>query len=171
MRTNTGMAALLKTVELYAREEDVPDQFRVVVEAGWITDGDAHLLTALKSGYSGASRTEFADAVHFEATANGRGMTDYDLPDSGPERLAALLRRSLGYACTVLLTVPPSRPWPTLAYISLSEGGLDDNVLTSHVTFCSHRPDVPPYVGDVESYEQGALMELSQEDAATLLRK
>ncbi|MFF4277050.1 hypothetical protein [Streptomyces sp. NPDC001536] len=165
------MAALLKTVELHAREEDAPDQFRVVVKAGWVTDGDAHLLTALKSGYSGAGRTEFADAVHFEAAVNGRGMMDHDLPTSGPERLTALLRRSLGYACTALRSVPPGRPWPTLAYISLSAGGLDDDVLTAHVTFCSDRPDVPPYVADVESYEQEALMELSQEDAAALLRK
>jgi hypothetical protein len=30
---------------------------------------------------------------------------------------------------------------------------------------------MPPYWGDLESYEEEALIELSQEDAATLLRK
>lgn len=165
------MSELLGTVEPHAREEDVPDQFRAVTHAGWTVDGDAQLLSALQSGYSGSGRAQFEDAVHYEATVNGRGMTDYDLPASGPERLAALLRRSLGYACTALLTVPPGSPWPTLAYISLSGGGLHDASLTAHVTFCSRRPDVPPYLGDLESYEEEALIELSQEDAATLLRK
>ncbi|MEU5892815.1 hypothetical protein ABZ835_39145 [Streptomyces sp. NPDC047461] len=149
----------------------MPDQFRAVTHAGWTMDGGAQLLSALRSGYSGSGRARFEDVVHYEATVNGRGMTDYDLPVSGPERLAALLRRSLGYACTALLTVPPGRPWPTLAYISLSGGGLHDASLTAHVTFCSRRPDVPPYLGDLESYEEEALMELSQEDAAALLRK
>lgn len=165
------MAELLRTVEPHAREKDVPDQFRAVTQAGWTMDGDAQLLSALRSGYSGAGRAQFEDVVHYEATVNGRGMTDYDLPVSGPERFAALQRRSLGYACTALLTLPPGTPWPTLAYISLSGEGPNDAFLTAHVAFCSHRPDVPPYVGDLESYEKEALIELSQEDAASLLRK
>ncbi|MDQ0599797.1 hypothetical protein QF037_004142 [Streptomyces canus] len=165
------MSGLLGAVKPHAREEDVPHQFRAVAHAGWTVDDGAQLLTALKSGYSGAGRTEFEDVVHYEATVNGRGMMDYDLPDSGSERLGTLLRRSLGYACTALLAVPPSSQWPVLAYISLSEGGSNDDLLTAHVTFCSRRPDVPPYVDDVESYVHEALMEISQEDAAALLRK
>lgn len=149
----------------------MPDQFRAVVRGGWLLDGDAQLLAVLHSGYSGGGRQEFPDVIHYEATVNGRGMMDYDLPDSGPGRRESLLRRSLAYACTALLAVPASQPWPTLAYVSLSEGGLEDDLLTAHVTFCSQRPGVPPYVSDVNSYRQEALLEISQDDAAIILSK
>lgn len=132
-------------------------------------DGEAQLLTALHSGYSGGGRQEFEDVIHYEATVNGRGMMDYDLPRSGPERRDTLLRRSLGYACTALQAVPEGQKWPILGYVSLSEGGLEDNILTAHVTFCSQRPELSPHVGDVDSYTHEALLELSQEDAAVML--
>lgn len=163
------MSQFLEAVQPRARDEDVPDAFRSIVRAGWTTDGDAQLLAALRSGYSGGGRTEFDDAIHYEATVNGRGMMDYDLPTSGPERLEELLRRSLGYVCTGLLAVPPTLPWPMLGYVSLAAGGLEDDVLTAHVTFCSRRPDQLPYVGDVDAYTHEALLEVSQEEAVTLL--
>ncbi|MES5823849.1 hypothetical protein [Streptomyces sp. RG80] len=171
MRTNAQMSEFLRAVEIRVREEDMPDQFRAVVEAGWTLEEEARLLRALYSGYSGVGRAEFDDVVHFEAVVNGRGMMDYDLPDAGSERLGPLLRRSLGYACTALLSVPSDGLWPVLGYISLSEGGLNDDMLTAHVTFCSQRPDLPPYVPDVESHKQGALMEISERDAADLLKR
>ncbi|WP_371669418.1 hypothetical protein OG985_18175 [Streptomyces sp. NBC_00289] len=108
------MDRLLGPVAPHASEEDVPDAFRAVVRAGWTMDGDAQLLTALRSGYSGGGRAEFHDVIHHEATVNGRGMMDHDLPASGPARLETLLRRSLGYACTGLLAVPPKMSWPML---------------------------------------------------------
>ncbi|MFJ8195412.1 hypothetical protein [Streptomyces sp. NPDC096152] len=96
-------------------------------------------------------------------------MIDYDLPKSGAERTEVLLRRSLGYACMALVAAPGNQQWPVLAYISLSEGGLEDDFLTSNVTFCSDRPDLPRYVDDVESYTQEALLELSAADATMML--
>ncbi|MEV5531429.1 hypothetical protein [Streptomyces prunicolor] len=164
------MSEFLETVERIAQEEDVPDSFRAIVRAGWTTEGDAQLLTAPFSGFSGTPLTEFDEAIHYEATVNGRGMMDYDLPESGPERLKTLLRRSLGYACTALLAAPESHLRPVLGYISLSEGGLEDNLLTAHVTFCSARPGLPRYVDDMDSYKHEALLEVSQDDTKALSR-
>ncbi|WP_369391218.1 hypothetical protein AB5J72_28910 [Streptomyces sp. CG1] len=166
---NARMSGLLGGVEPRAREEDVPDQFRAVVHGGWTTDGEAQLLTVLHSGYSGGGRQEFEDVIHYEATVNGRGMMDYDLPPSGPERIEALLRRSISYACSALRAVPDGQKWPILGYVSVSEGGLEDNILTAHVTFCSERPDLPRHVGEMASYAHEALLEISQEDAAAIL--
>ncbi|MET7730913.1 hypothetical protein ABZT02_06055 [Streptomyces sp. NPDC005402] len=165
------MSDVLDGVELCVREECVPDQFRAVVQGGWTVENGAHVLTALYSNYSGAVQSEFGDVVHFEATVNGRGMMDYDLPDSGPERLKSLLDRSLAYACTALLAAPVSGPWPVLGYISLSEGGIDDNLLTAHVTFCTRRVGLPPFVQDMDSYTHEALMEISQRDAPAMLAR
>lgn len=168
---NARMFELLGTAEPHAREEDAPEPFQAIARGGWTIDGDAHLLTALRSGYSGAGRMDFQDVIHYEATVNGCGMTDYDLPDSGAERRETLLRRSLGYACAALRAVPEGQKWPVLGYVSLSEGGLEDNLLTARVTFCSAHPDLPPYVNDVDSYTQEALLEIAQEDAAAMLAK
>ncbi|MFD4557094.1 hypothetical protein ACFWP5_22720 [Streptomyces sp. NPDC058469] len=165
------MSEFFKAVEHIVQEEDVPDPFRAIVRAGWTSEGDAQLLTALFSGYSGTPLTEFDDVIHYEATVNGRGMTDYDLPESDPERDKTLLRRSLGYACIALLAVPVSHPWPMFGYVSLSEGGLEGDLLTAHVTFSSERPGLPRYVDDMDSYKHEALLEVSQDDAKALLRK
>jgi len=171
MRMNARMSEFFEAVEHIAQEEDVPDPFRAIIRAGWVAEGDAQLLTALFSGYSGTPLTEFDDVIHYEATVNGRGMMDYDLPESGPERRKTLLRRCLGYTCTALLAVPESHLWPVSGYISLSEGGLEDDLLTAHVTFCSARPGLPRYVDDMESYKHEALLEVSQDDAKALLKK
>ncbi|MGQ4433584.1 MULTISPECIES: hypothetical protein [unclassified Streptomyces] len=165
------MSEFFGAVEHIAREEDVPDPFRAIVRAGWTSEGDAQLLSALHSGYSGASLTEFGDVIHYEATVNGRGMMDYDIPESDPERQKTLLRRSLGYVCTALLAVPESHPWPMLGYVSLSEGGLADDLFTAHVTFSSERPGLPRYVDDVDSYQHEALLEITQDDAKALLKR
>ncbi|MEU5535288.1 hypothetical protein [Streptomyces sp. NPDC020362] len=145
---------------LPAREGDVPAPFRDVVRAGWVLDDGALVLAELRSGYVGAGRSGFTDVIHYEATVNGRGMTDYDLPRGGPERARTLLCRSVGYARPALAAVPQGCEWPVLAYVSLSEGGSTDDLLTAHVTFCTERPGVAPYVADLESCRE-ALMELS----------
>ncbi|MET7482554.1 hypothetical protein [Streptomyces sp. NPDC005538] len=164
------MSELIAETEARAKEEDVPDAYRAIVAAGWIVDGDARLLAALHSGYSGTGREEFQDVIHYEVTVNGRGMMDYDLPMAGPKRREMLVRRSLGYACTALLAVPKN--WPnTFGYVSLSGGETDDDMLTAHVTFCSEHADTPRYLNDLESYGQEALLEIPQTDAATLLAK
>ncbi|MFF9099609.1 hypothetical protein ACF1AU_03350 [Streptomyces rubrogriseus] len=164
------MSEVLAAVEPCVREEDVPEPFRAVVRAGWSVQDDAQVLTALHAGYSGFGQAEFGDSVHYEAAVNGRGMTDYDLPEAAPERLGMLLNRSLSYACMALLAVPSGRSWPVLGYVSLSYGGVEENLLTAHVTFCSQRPDLPSYVGDMSGYAEEALMEIAGEDVAGLFR-
>ncbi|MFF9128636.1 hypothetical protein [Streptomyces sp. NPDC014806] len=168
-RMNAWMSAHLGAGGIRVREEDVPEPFRLIVHEGWTVDGDAHLLTALRSGYHGTVRSEWRDVIPYEAAVNGRGMMDYDLPEAGRERLDALLRRSLGYACIALRAVPEEQKWPVLGYVSLSEGGLEGGLLTAHVTFCSERPDLPRYVDDVNAYSQEALLEISQQDVELLL--
>ncbi|WP_307176608.1 hypothetical protein [Streptomyces africanus] len=165
------MFELLGTAEPHARTEDAPEPFQAIADAGWTRDGDAHLLTALRSGYSGAGRMDFEDVIHYEATVNGRGMTDYDLPASGAERRGTLLRRCLGYACAALRAVPDRQTRSVVGYVSLSEGGLADNLLTARVTFCSVHPGLPRYLDDMDSYTQEALLEIEQEDAAAMLAK
>ncbi|WP_367323548.1 hypothetical protein [Streptomyces sp. HUAS ZL42] len=132
-------------------------------------ESGAHLLSALQSGYNGAALEDFADIVHFEATVNGRGMMDYDLPASGPERRDQLLRRSLAYACMALKATPEESAHPIQGYVSFSEGGLSDDSLTANITFCTSRPHVPPYVGDIRSYREEALLELTRDDAKKLM--
>jgi hypothetical protein len=114
---------------------------------------------------------DFEDVIHYEATVNGRSMTDYDLRDSGAERRETLLRRCLGYACAALRAVPKGQTRPVLGDVSLPEGGLEDNLVTARVTFCSVHPGLPRYVEDRDSYTQEALLEIDQEDAAAMLAK
>lgn len=169
MRMNARMSAYLGAAGTRWCEDDVPETFRKVVRAGWTTDGDAYILTALASGCHGTGHAGFQDVVHYEATVNGRGMTDYDLPAAGRARLDALLRRTLAYACAALRAVPGGGRWPMLGYVSLSEGGCDDTLLTAHVTFCSDRPHLPRHVSDLDAYRQEALLEISQADATAAL--
>lgn len=129
---------------------------------------DAYLLSVLPRGYHGPAVEEFKDIVHFEATVNGRAM-DYDLPAAGPERQDQLLRRSVAYACTVLQAVPAESEHAVLGYVSLSEGGLSYDTLTSHVAFCTRRPEVMPYVDQIQGYSEEALLELSRDDLDALL--
>ncbi|KQX49669.1 hypothetical protein ASE09_22535 [Streptomyces sp. Root66D1] len=50
------------------------------------------------------------------------------------------------------------------AYVSLSLGGLDDDLLTAQVTFCTPLPDTAPYIADLERVEDAAVAELSVGD-------
>jgi hypothetical protein len=153
------------------RVDDVPTVYRAIAEQGWFVDeSGACLLSALKAGHTGKRADAFEDVVHFEATVNGRGMMDFDLPASGPDRQRLLLRRSLAYACLALHIAPIDSPHPILGYVSLSEGGLSGNTLTANVTFCTSRPDLPPYVDDIDACSEEALLELSRADIVCLLK-
>ncbi|MGW7789560.1 hypothetical protein [Streptomyces tricolor] len=166
---NDRMRALVGAELPTIRPDDVPPAYLGIVEEGWIVAANgSHLLSALENGYSG-SVGEFPDIVHFEASVNGRAMMDYDLPAAGPDRQSRLLRRSLAYACLALQRVPEGSEHPVLGYISFSEGGLADDTLTSHVTFCTRRPGVLPYVDRIQDYAEEALMEISKDDAVKFL--
>jgi hypothetical protein len=167
---NDKMFALVGTELPQVHLDDVPAAYRAIAEEGWIVGRHgAYLLAALGEGYHGFSAAQFDDIVHLEASVNGRGMMDYDLPDSGPERLYPLLRRSIAYACLVLKLAPADDEHKILGYVSLSEGGMSDDVLTAHVTFCTRRSGVPPYINNVQDYAEESLLELCRDDAVRML--
>jgi hypothetical protein len=168
---NDRMIGLAGTELPAFRSDDVPTAYRAIVEEGWTADGNgAYLLSALQAGYRGSAADDFEDIVHFEATVNGRGVMDYDLPPSGPQRQNILLRRSVSYACLALQAAPAESSHPIMGYISLSEGGLADDILTAHVTFCTRRPDALQYVDNIQDYSEEALIELSRDDALKALK-
>ncbi|MFD9218794.1 hypothetical protein ACFWDI_01885 [Streptomyces sp. NPDC060064] len=162
------MADLLRRVDIsHLGEGDIPEQFLDVATEGWTTSaGGARVLSALASASSG----KFFDVVQEEYSVNGRGMIDYDLPVSGNEREETLLRRCLAY-CFACLDKASEQLGSNsvMAYVSISAGGLDEEILTANVTFCGDHPGFPPYVEDIESYREEALIELVPGDYVHLL--
>ncbi|MFF9196621.1 hypothetical protein ACF09L_15570 [Streptomyces sp. NPDC014779] len=144
---------------------DIPPMFQEVVERGWsVTGSGARVLTDLLPDPAGPHFDRLAE----ETTVNGRGMTDYDLPTepaAADERATVLLRRCLAYADACLRTAQEHFGDDEVrAYVSLSLGGLDDDLLTAQVTFCTPLPDAPPYIADLEQVRDAAVAELSVSD-------
>ncbi|MEU0372104.1 hypothetical protein ABZ070_17930 [Streptomyces sp. NPDC006283] len=164
MRSNQQMADLLADADLTGLSvRDIPPMFREVVERGWsLTGSGARVLTDLRPD---EDRSYF-DRLAEETTVNGRGMTDWDLPaGAGKDRAEVLLRRSLAYIGACLRSAEKEfGDQQVLAYLSLSLGGTDDDLLTAHVTFCTPRPDTPPYVADLEQVRDAAVAEIAVED-------
>ncbi|MCZ0983027.1 hypothetical protein O1L60_39795 [Streptomyces diastatochromogenes] len=156
---------------------DVPPMFQEVVERGWsVTGSGARVLTDLRPDDPAGS---YFDRLAEETTVNGRGMTDYDLPTdptdpassstaaaaAANERTNVLLRRCLAYTAACLRTARDHFGDDHVrAYVSLSLGGLDDDLLTAHVTFCTPLPDTPPYLPGLEQVRHAAVAELSIRD-------
>ena len=169
MKCNAKMLDILRSVDLTGMsEKDVPFPFQGILREGWCTtENGARVLRTLWQGYNGRI-SEFSDIVHFEVFINGRGMTDYDLPEQESERIPPLLRRSVAYACAGLRNSQRDSEVQMKSYISLSLGGLDDRTLTAHVTFCGEHAGVPPYIDDVHAFQSEALMEVSPGDCESL---
>ncbi|MGW7466619.1 hypothetical protein ACWGJT_18395 [Streptomyces xantholiticus] len=164
MRSNQQMANLLADADVTGLSaRDIPPMFREVAERGWtVTQSGARVLTDLRPG---EGRSYF-DRLAEETTVNGRGMTDYDLlADAAGKRTNMLLRRSLAYIAACLRAAEQEfGDRQVLAYLSLSLGGTDDDLLTAHVTFCRPLPDTPPYIADLEQVRDIAVAEISVED-------
>ncbi|MFI1657313.1 hypothetical protein ACH4ZU_20740 [Streptomyces sp. NPDC020472] len=166
MRTNQWMRKLLTDADLTGlSSSDVPPMFQEVVERGWsVTGSGARVLTDLRPDPAGS----YFDRLAEETTVNGRGMTDYDLPTepaAADERTNVLLRRCLAYAADCLRAARDHFGDDRVrAYVSLSLGGLDDDLLTAQVTFCTPLPDTPPYIADLERVRDAAVAELSVHD-------
>ncbi|MFJ5274054.1 hypothetical protein [Streptomyces sp. NPDC088358] len=163
MRMNRMMAAMMQRTDVTRLSgTDIPSPFRDVAGRGWTVGSEgAVLLTELAGGTVGS----FFDVVQEETSVNGRGMTDHDLPDSGHDREEQLLRRCLAYSFGCLESAAGQFGERSVsAYVSLSAGGLDDDTLTANVTFSMRRPDIAPYVADIESHVDEALLEIQLGD-------
>ncbi|WP_393084858.1 hypothetical protein [Streptomyces sp. LN704] len=163
MRMNRMMAAMMQRTDVTRLSEpDIPPPFRDIAGRGWTMGSEgAVLLTELAEGTVGS----FFDVIQEETSVNGRGMTDYDLPESGHDREERLLRRCLAYSFACLESAAGQFGENSVsAYVSLSMGGLDDDVLTANVTFSSRHPGLAPYVEDIESYANEALLEIRRGD-------
>ncbi|MFF9849421.1 hypothetical protein [Streptomyces litmocidini] len=144
---------------------DIPPMFQEVVERGWsVTGSGARVLTGLRPDTAGS----WFDRLAEETTINGRGMTDHDLstePAATDVRANVLLRRCLAYAAGCLRAARDHFGDDEVrAYVSLSLGGLDDDLLTARVTFCTPLPDTAPYIADLERVQDAAVAELSVRD-------
>ncbi|PWK74619.1 hypothetical protein BCL76_101353 [Streptomyces sp. CG 926] len=163
MKTNEKMARMLAE---YPAEEltdrDVPPMFREVAAEGWsYTPNGARVLFGLVPEFT----SSYFDVLQEETSINGRGMIDHDLPPAESERTGPLLRRCLAYAFSCL--VEAERKFgdrEVRSYVILSMGGVDDDLLTATVTFCTHDPNVDPYIRDVEGVQDAAVAELTLDD-------
>lgn len=166
MRSNPRMRALLQetdTTGLSAR--DIPPLFREVAEHGWSTTAaGGRVLTGLRPE-SQKTAAVHSDRLAEEATVNGRGMTDYDLPAAPRERTPLLVRRCLAYVCACLGRAQEEfGDTRVKAYVSLSFADTDEALPTSYVTFCTPLPDVLPYISRLEDVADAAVAEISVED-------
>ncbi|MCX5175804.1 hypothetical protein [Streptomyces virginiae] len=163
MKRNDKMSRLLAEFpvgELTA--DDVPPMFREVAAEGWsYTPNGARVLSGLVPELT----RSYGDVLQEETSINGRGMTDHDLPAAESERSGPLLRRCLAYAFACL--VEAERRFgdqDVRAYLILSLGGANDDLLTATVTFCTHQPNAAPYVRDIENVQDAAVAELTSSD-------
>jgi hypothetical protein len=148
MVVNDKMRVLLERTDLdLVTRQDLPPGFGTVVDEGWVREPDgAWLLRALRRSYSGR-RSAFTDLTGYEAAVNGRGIPDYDLPASDPERADALIRRSYSFACAALgqldrVVNPPEMT----GFISVTKTATDDPVFVANVTFWARHDGEPPYI-------------------------
>ncbi|HET6356383.1 hypothetical protein [Streptomyces sp.] len=144
------------------KDEDTPPMFLEVKREGWsYTPNGARVLTGLIPDVA----APYFDVLQEETSINGRGMIDYDLPPTGPERTGTLLQRCLSYAFGALdMANKAFGDQKVRAYVSLSLGGGDDDTMTANVTFCTTDPNVAPYIRDLENVQNEAIIELSLDD-------
>ncbi|MFD9723621.1 hypothetical protein [Streptomyces sp. NPDC059072] len=143
-------------------DEDIPPSLRRVKEKGWsYTPNGSRVLTGLIP----KATPPYVEVLQEETWINGRGMPCHDLPRAESERTGPLLRRCFAYAFACL--VEAERRFgdqEVLAYVILSLGGLDDDLLTATVTFCTRDPNTKPYIFDIENVRDAAVAELTVSD-------
>jgi hypothetical protein len=163
MRINRKMIELLTEYPIDdLTEADIPPMFLEVVREGWsYTPNGARVLRGLLP----ISTASYGDLLQEETSINGRGMVDYDLPRNPAERNNILLRRCFAYAFSCLDRASEEfNDKDVRGYVSLSMGGVHDDVMTANVTFCTPNPNSPPYISNLESVSNEAIAELSVDD-------
>jgi hypothetical protein len=163
MRINQKMSRLLEEFPVSnLGDEDIPPIFLEVVNEGWsYTANGARVLTGLIPDVA----SSYFDLLQEETSINGRGMTDYDLPQTGSARTVTLLRRCFSYAFACLREAEKAfGDQGVRAYVSLSLGGVNEDMMTANVTFCTPHPSVPPYIRELERVQNEAVAELALGD-------
>lgn len=141
--------------------EAIPDMYREVLLGGWMQDEEgAWLLEYFRSRHH-ASRSMFVDVAGYEASVNGRGIPDVDLPDGGTLRAVTLSRRGYVFAQAALRKLGSIPGHPAMkAYILICSTGecSDSDRYTGTVTFASSRRGQAGYLDDVEEITDCAVL-------------
>ncbi|MET9374387.1 hypothetical protein ABZX98_09600 [Streptomyces sp. NPDC002992] len=110
-----------------------------VVDAGWVPDDGATLLSAFRESYVG-DRASFPSVGSYEVAVNGRGIPDLDVVGTGDEQIKILMRRGTAFAWDALYAASALQ-WapPLLARISAAPILMDPDTWTGYVTFFSSK--------------------------------
>ena len=167
MRFNAVFADLVGEVPPEVPGDDLPDMFRWAVAEGWTADErGAWLLRRFLATYSGSPEA-FSDVTGYEAAVNGRGIPDMDLTVSGNARAAALAKRGIAFARAALSRLNSEHPVhpPAVAYVSISDVDMDDEVLyVGNVTFVTAHEGEPPYLPDIDGITDNAVLAIYSEE-------
>jgi hypothetical protein len=173
MRSNAVFADLVGVVPSEAPGDDLPDLFRWAVAEGWTADErGAWLLRRFLATYSGSPEA-FRDLTGYEAAVNGRAIPDMDLTVSGKARAAALARRGVAFARAALSRLNAEHPDhpPAVAYVSINEVDMDDEVLyVGNVTFVTAHEGEPPYLRDIDGITDNAVLTIDSDECPTPAR-
>lgn len=167
MRVNSTMRDLMQGVDLdQLSSADIPSAFQSILEGGWVYD-DSGAWVLRRLADPGTHSHGLLDPVQREATINGRGMIDYDLPKETALRKPPLFRRSIAYACAGIDHALQSGPGRyATSYVSASHAAEGERTLTTNVTFCTMRGDRVPYVENMDEFREEGLMEITAPDLA-----
>ncbi|MFF4594456.1 hypothetical protein [Amycolatopsis sp. NPDC001319] len=146
------------------RQSDVVVELSGVVEQGWVTVDDAHLLEAWYQSYFG-NRGRFSAVIDYEAAVNGRGIPDLDLSGTGEPRVSRLLRSGVAFAWAALFRQNTDLPDVRMAaYVSAGPTLFDPEHFTGNVTFCTVPLGQPGYTDPMKLGEEDIVVALFSED-------
>jgi hypothetical protein len=144
MRYNAEFADLVDVAAL-ATADELPEQYRAVVDEGWTVDErGAWLLRGFLATYFGKAEA-FSDVTGYEAAVNGRGI-----PGDGLSA-TELAGRGVAFARAALTRLGAEHPEhpPATAYVSIGVVGMDDDeAYVGDVTFVTAHDGEPPYLGE-----------------------
>jgi hypothetical protein len=152
---------------------DLPKELLRTVDEGWICDErGAWLLRDFVASYHG-SPDAFSDVTGYEAAVNGRAVPDLDLAVVGKARAVALARRGVAFARAALYRLNadyPDHP-PAVAYVSISDEDLDDDIsYEGDVTFVTAHDGEPPYLSDLEAVTANAVLAIDSAECREPVR-
>jgi hypothetical protein len=143
---------------------DLPAVFQAAIDDGWTVDErGAWMLRRFRATYHGSPES-FTDLTGYEAAVNGRGIPDLDLTTDSRDRAVALARRGVAFAREALRRLDAEHPDhpPAVAYVSISEVDMDDEVAyAGDVTFVTAHAAEPPYLVDLDAVSTSAMAAIS----------